>query len=43
MELVAELNSTKGFSGTFMAELRCCLEVQSVTSLMAGKNASRCV
>lgn len=40
MELVAELrykNPTKGFSGSFMVELRCCLKAQNVTFLMAGR------
>jgi len=46
MVLVVRLrykNPNKGFAGSFMVELRCCLEVPNVTFLMAGKNVSRCV
>jgi hypothetical protein len=47
MGLVVEIrykNPTKGFSGSFMVELLCCLEVPNVTFfLVAGKNVSRCV
>jgi hypothetical protein len=46
MELVVKLrykNPNKGFAGSFMVELRCCLEVQNMTILMAGKNVCRCL